>query len=158
MIKWYSVLPNKNSTEQIRRGYKIQSGTTLSNKAVRAKQLFLHSVPEQQLMANHETNHYLLFCAASQKSTQRSVYDNSCNDQLFNVRNNIRPILTVSANRPTSRNCIPRHHHRKSALSRFEAIWWMQSNPPSAHVDSEIQCTIQCTPLQAKLQTLSRSS
>lgn len=49
-------------------GCKIQSGATLPNKAVRAEQLlFLYSVSEQQLIANHQINRYLLFRVASQK-------------------------------------------------------------------------------------------
>lgn len=53
------------------KGYKIQSGARLPNKAVRTEQLlFLYLVSEQQLTANHEISHYLPCWVASQKSTQ----------------------------------------------------------------------------------------
>lgn len=118
-------------------GYKIQSGATLPNKAVRAEQLlFLYSVSEQ-LIANHKRNHYLLFCVAFPKSKLCYKYENNCNAYKISFFCPFR-IQSTSTKGTTSFQL----HSPSSSLqiSKGES----QNQKKCAYVESNVQYDTRC--------------
>lgn len=117
---------------------------------------FFNTLSEQQLIANHEINHYLLFCVWLSK-TQHSTVNMKITAMLSSSFYQF-PIVyqsfqySVNSNHVSKRHNILYHHHYKSAQMRLWAIWWMQSKPLAAYIGSKIQCTIQCTLLGLLMQ------